>query len=510
MFILHFFIIYSFLKTHVMIFKELRKHQKLEAKRNPMYEKNKFGKFFIYFMAIFWYAYLILFGILFSSFFEKIFPNMEPYHIMNKGLIYILIVDFLIRFAFQKTPIQEIKPYLLLPVKKNKLFNFLLTRNIFSSFNIFWLFMLIPFSFLTLFKFYGVMGLIAYCFGFWLLALMNNYWYIICKTLISEKVIYILLPILVYGILIGSDFLFDYPISTFTMNLGEGFIEGNILYYLGVIVMIGILWLVNRRLMMNNLYAELSKVNDTKVKNVSEYKFLEKYGEVGEYFRLELKLLFRNKRSKAMFRSACLLIILLTAMLFTPTYEGIFGKSFVCVYNFAVLGIMMLTQLMSFEGNYLDGLMSRKESIYNLLRAKYYFYSIMTLVPFILMIPAIIMEKITWLMAFSYIFFTTGFIYLMLFQLAVYNNKTAPLNESMMGRQSTGTGFQNLISIGAFTLPVLTSSILQTALGETTGLLILMGLGIVLTLTANLWIKNVYRRFMKRRYKNMEGFRDTR
>ena len=33
---------------------------------------------------------------------------------------------------------------------------------------------------------------------------------------------------------------------------------------------------------------------------------------------------------------------------------------------------MTLGQVMSFEGNYLDGLMSRKESISNLLRAKYY------------------------------------------------------------------------------------------------------------------------------------------
>ena len=29
------------------LFIELRKHGKLTAKRNPMYEKNKFGKFFV-------------------------------------------------------------------------------------------------------------------------------------------------------------------------------------------------------------------------------------------------------------------------------------------------------------------------------------------------------------------------------------------------------------------------------------------------------------------------------
>ena len=129
------------------------------------------------------------------------------------------------------------------------------------------------------------------------------------------------------------------------------------------------------------------------------------------------------------------------------------------------------------------------------------------IIPFILMIPAIIMEKITWLMVVSYGFFTTGFIYCMLFQLAVYNNKTTPLNESLIGRQSTGTGFQNLISMGAFGLPLIISAVLRAALGEEGSQWALLIIGILLTFTANIWIKNVYKRFMNRRYINMEGFR---
>lgn len=37
-----------------------------------------------------------------------------------------------------------------------------------------------------------------------------------------------------------------------------------------------------------------------------------------------------------------------------------------------------------------------------------------------------------------------------------------------------------------------------------------MAVGGLLTATHNLWIKNIYNRFMKRRYDNMEGFRDSR
>jgi len=492
-----------------MLLQELRKHAKLAAKRHPMFEKNKFGKFYLYFMTIFWSGYLIFFGILFGFGFAEDFPTMEPYHIMNKGIFILLALDFLFRFIFQKTPTQEIKPYLLLPVKKNKLLNFLLLKSAVSTYNAIWLFMIVPFAFITTLRLFGITGLVTYCLGFYLLMILNNYWYLICRTLINEKTYYVLIPIIFYGLLGLAEFTLGNPVSTFTMNLGESFIKHNPLGFLGVlIVILGLGW-INRAIMLKNLYAELAKTEDTKVKHVSEYKFLERYGEVGEYFRLELKLLFRNKRSKSMFRMGCFLIIMLTAMLFTPTYEGAFGKSFVGIYNFAILGILMLTQVMSFEGNYLDGLMSRKESIYNLLRAKYYFYSFAMIVPFILMIPAMVMGKISFLMAVSYGFFTTGFIYFIVLQLAVYNNKTTPLNESLIGRQSTGTGFQSLISGLSFGIPLLVNNFLRIALGETISLWILLVIGLGFTFTSNLWIMNIYKRFMKRRYKNMEGFRDT-
>lgn len=495
-----------------MLFKELRKHSLLATKRHPMFEKNRFGKFYLYFMMLFWAGYFIFFGISFKYVFAEAAPSTEPYHIMNRGLLIILVLDFLMRFIFQKPSTQEIKQYLLLPIKRKRLFDLLLYKSASSGYNGFWLFMMVPFACLTVFKFYGIAGVFSYSLGFYLLMIVNNFWYSLCRTLMNEKTIYVLLPILFYGALAAIEFTLGNPISTASMYFGESLIVCNaytLAAYIGILLVIIGLMAINRYIMFKNLYKELSKTNDTKVKRVSEYKFLENFGEVGEYFRLELKLLFRNKRSKSMFRMACFLIIMFTVLLFGPSYEGPVGKSFAVIYNFAIPGILMLTQVMSFEGNYLDGLMSRKESIYNLLRAKYYFYCCIVIVPFILMIPAIVMGKVTLLMAFAYAFFTTGFVYFVVLQLAVYNNKTTPLNESVIGRQSTGTGFQSLVSLLSFGVPILVSNLLRILLGPTLGLWVLLLLGLALTLTSHLWIKNIYKRFMVRRYKNMDGFRTT-
>ena len=94
-----------------MLFNELRLHGKLAAKRHPMYEKNKIGKYIMYASFIFWGAYFIFIGIGLAKAISTEVPNMEAYHILNSGLIFALALDFVIRFPFQKTPTQEVKPY---------------------------------------------------------------------------------------------------------------------------------------------------------------------------------------------------------------------------------------------------------------------------------------------------------------------------------------------------------------------------------------------------------------
>ena len=163
----------------IQLFNELRKHGKLAAKRHPMYDKNKFGKYIMYIVSIFWAGYLMCFGIAFAFGLER--DNLEPYHLMNGALIFIMALDFLMRWPLQKTPTQEVKPYLLLPVKRNRLIDFLLIRSGLSGFNFIWLFLFVPFAIITATRYYGVAGVITYCLGIWLLMLSYNYWYLFCR-----------------------------------------------------------------------------------------------------------------------------------------------------------------------------------------------------------------------------------------------------------------------------------------------------------------------------------------
>ena len=617
------------------LFLDLRKHGKLAEKRNPMYEKSKFGKFWMYFMFVFWAGYLIFFGTTFAFAFDG--GATEAYHVMNSGLIFVLVLDFLIRLPFQKTPTQEVKPYLLLPIKRNRLIDFLLIRSGLDDFNLFWLFLFVPFSIITVTKFYGISGVLTYCIGIWLLMVFNNYWFLLCRTLMGERIWWLALPVVVYGgiaaalfipdnsplfdcfvnlgegfitgnilsfigvlaaialmwFINGIDFLLirsgldgfnlfwlflfvPFSIITVTkfygisgvltycigiwllmvfnnywfllcrtlmgeriwwlalpvvvyggiaaalfipdnsplfdcfVNLGEGFITGNILSFIGVLAAIALMWFINRTLMQKLIYNELNKVEDTRIKHVSEYKFLDRYGEIGEYMRLELKLLLRNKICKRSLYSITGVVIMFSSIIsFSDVYDGGLRDFFV-LYNYIIFGIMFLSTLMGYEGNYIDGLMSRKESIYSLLRAKYILYSIALLIPTILMIPGMVTGKVSVLGCIAWLIFIPGAVYCCLFQLAVYNNKTTDLNSKMTSRQNIGTGLQNLISGGAFGIPLLLLFALNAIFGKEVTPWILIGIGVAFIATSKFWLMNVYHRLMKRRYKNMEGFRDSR
>ena len=144
----------------------------------------------------------------------------------------------------------------------------------------------------------------------------------------------------------------------------------------------------------------------TKIKKVSEFKFLDRYKEIGEYLKLEIKSLMRNKNPRKSFISATWAVVVITLICsFSDVYDNMGMTNFWCLYNLVVYAAMMLIHVMSYEGNYIDALMVHKENIYSLLRAKYYFFSALTIIPILLLLPTVFTGKWSIWMILSYALF---------------------------------------------------------------------------------------------------------
>lgn len=492
------------------LYRQISKNKKLAAKRHPMFERNKAMKIFGYCFAAFWAVYLIIIGIALA--FGLSDASCEAYDYINGGFIIFLTIDFFMRLGMQETPAQDIKPYKLLPIKTNFLMDIFLIKIGLGVINLIWLFFFIPFSIkaIWLLPHYGFLNFLSYNIGIWLMFVANGYWYLFWRTFINQKMIYILCPTIIYGALIYFGMVNQEWLYNSSMNFMRGFINGNPLSYIGVIAFIFVFFLINRFFQKKFIYKEISKFE--KVKNVRsrEMSFLNRFGQIGEYLKLEIKSVQRNAVVRKQFITGVICMLMLCALFsFTEVYDAGFMRTFICVYCFACLGVITLTSIMCVEGNYIDGLMSRRESVLSLLKAKYYFNCMMMIVPILFILVPIFKGKVGIWEVLGCLFFTTGVIFPFLFQLAVYNNTTIHLTNQLT-KSGQSSKSQIIVSMVALFVPMGIMYALITLSNQTIAGIIMCIIGLTGTILNPIWLRNIYKRFMNHRYENMAGFRQTR
>ena len=185
--------------------------------------------------------------------------------------------------------------------------------------------------------------------------------------------------------------------------------------------------------------------------------------------------------------------------------------NFWCLYNYVIYGAMLVIKIMCNEGNYIDCLMVRRENILKLLNAKYIFYSVILFFPFLLMLPTVFTGKWSLMMLISYGVFTAGFQYFILFQMAVYNKMTIPLNTKFISKSGVENNYFQLgAEMVAFIVPMLLVSTMQAIWGNQVSYIIMLLIGIVFIFLHPIWLRNIYQRMMKKKYVLMEGFRSSR
>jgi hypothetical protein len=260
------------------------------------------------------------------------------------------------------------------------------------------------------------------------------------------------------------------------------------------------------------LYRELQGEKADKISSFSSISFLDKLGEMGEFINLELKLLLRAKRLK----SQLIMIGFFILYFFWNIYSenSAFAASsffllFFGIFMLSSLGLIMGQYLFMAESSYFDGLMSRKLSILNLLKAKYLLYSSYSVVAALLMLIPVFSGKLNLFFVFSLLLYVIGPIYFMIFQNAVYNKTYFDLFEGgMMNWKGTSSNML-IISMVTMFIPVLILLAVRGIFGENTGDWFMFVVGLAFTLTSQRWLKWKYKRFLKRKYKNMEGFRSN-
>lgn len=493
--------------NRIELFKLLRRNMKLSEKRNPMFEQNRFGKVFAYIGFAFMSIYFIAAG---TALGWAARGGDEP--LIFIMMAFFMLIDFLMRFGGQQTPSLLIKPYLLLPIRKAHIVDCFIVMAMISPFNLIWLTVILPYAFLVWcggLTGWATIGLILLCEA---MVLLNAQWYMLVRTLVNQKMWWWALPAVVYGSAVGI------PLLVFGVE--KGFTEiFDFVYDYGftwwcaivLVALTAVLFVVNSWLSRRLADSEVAAAEEKTYSPTTRFSFLERFGMIGEYLSLEVKSALRNKAIRQRYISGFVVIIMLSLMLaYTDTYTGAFAVNIWCLYCFVFFGAVNLVKIMGPEGNYIDFLFTRRESILDLLKAKYYFFCIIMILPLLLLIPPIISGRFSILMILAYLFTTTGIAYALLFQLAVYNKQSLPLNEKVTSKGNFENSLQLVIELVVFFVPVFIALALTAIFGDTLGYIIMIVIGVAVTAAHPYWLRNIYNRMMLRRYDNIEGFHATR
>lgn len=486
--------------TFLQLYLMLRNNKRLSERRSALWEQNQISLIFTIIGVGFMAIYLIALGTMLGW-----AARGGDHTVIFAFMPFLLLIDFFMRFGMQQTPSMMVKPYLLQPIRKRWIIDCFLIQTLLDGLNYIWHFMFVPYIF------------IAWCggitTGMTLLVLqgmiyINSQWYLLMRTLVNRSMLWWVLPIAIYGGAYGLPILIHGVEKGFETVVDTCFEYGmSPVTIIAYIILLCTLFIINRTLQQRFVDEEVAQAETVSKQAMAKFTFFERFGEIGEYLKLEIKCAMRCKTIKQRFISGIVVITMLSLIIaYTDVYSGRFAINMWCMYCFVFFGATTLIKIMGVEGNYIDFLMVHHENIYTLLRAKYYFYSTILLLPLLLLLPAIIAGKFSPLMILAYVFITTGPCYCLLFHLAIFNRQTLPLNEKMTGKNNFENKLQLFVELIVFFVPVAFAVAMTSIFGDETGFIIIIVIGALITATHTMWLKFIYRRMMTHRYQNLDGF----
>ena len=441
--------------NRLKLFRLLRRNNNLAFRRNPAYEQSVAARVMMVLGAGFMAVYLIFFALMFSSMANA---EAEP----GMWLLFaplLMLLDFGARFAVQQTPAMLVKPYMLMPLPQRSVIETFLLTSLASGYNWTWLFFFLPYAFIVFCGGASFGATMAIIVGGMLVVMITSQWYLMVRTLTQRSLLWWILPLAVNALYFVPLFVFgDDDNALFEDIMDTIAASGATWWFVGVALLVLVaLFMLNRWMQCRYVYEEISheQKKPAALRSVSRFTFLERFGIAGEYLKLELKSAMRNKAVRSrVIMSLALIAVLSLLIAYTSVYDSRMMLTFWCYYCFSLYGMTTLIKVMCPEGNYIDLLLVHRENILALLKAKYYFHVCVLFVPLILMLPAVIMGKFSLAMIVAWMLLTSGPLMMVLFQLAVYNKQTLPLDQKITGKNNVENGVQTVVVLAAMIVPM--------------------------------------------------------
>lgn len=450
--------------------------------RSSYWQKSIALNILMAFLALYFILVFLALGIGLYPILKKQFPESDPLIILNGFLFYWFLADLLMRFFLQKLPVMNIKPLLILPIKRSKILHYVLGKSGLSFFNFLPLFAVIPFGVILIFEDYHIATAVVWMLLMFVCTLIINFLNFIIEAKTAETELSFLPIIVIASALYALNYFEIVSLSTL-LSKGINAITANPFLLLIPLAILAALYYANYEILKKKLYVDGSLKTKAHTATTTDLAWTRRFGNIAPFLQLDLKLLWRNKRPRS---SIFILIIGLLYGLFfypNPVYKD-WVPMFVFVGIF-VTGIFMINFgqfIPAWDSGYYKLLMTQNVKYKEYLNSKFSLMLMSAIIMFILSIPYVYFGWRILVIHFAAMVYNLGINTYVLLYAGSFNRKKIDLTQrAAFNYQGTGA-VQWLVGFPLLFVPMIFFYLPYKFINFEAGiatLIILGGIGIV-------------------------------
>lgn len=432
------------------------------------------GFFAVYFMAMF-----LIVGFAMDKLLADFYPNLDAFIAFNKLIFFWILGDLMIRFFFQKLPVMSVKPLLTLPIKRSAIVNFVLGKSVFSVINILPLFAIVPFGLKLISSgSHNASVIFTWMIIIVLLTLINNFINFIIESFSAESELSFLPIIVIASFLYGLN---HFNIISFSNGLSNGIIAvaNNPVLILIPLAILMVLYVVNFKMLRNKLFLDSSLKTKVAAVSASNLDWTKNFGDIAPFMQLDLKLIWRNKRSKSTLWM--LGLGLLYGLLFYPNEDYADKPWFFVFIGIFVTGIFLMNFgqfIPAWDSSYYKLLMSQNIKYEKYLKSKFALMALSVIILFVLSMPYAYFGWKILLAHFAAAIYNVGVNTHVIMFGGAYNRKKINLDQkAVFNYQGTGA-VQWLIGIPILLLPAIIFGVFYAVFNFEIGCLVMALMGV--------------------------------
>lgn len=435
---------------------------------------------------------------------RKIFPDQNPMWIISQYFIYWILIELCLRYFMQKLPVMDIKPFLTTPVKKSSIAHYILGRSGVSIYNLLSLFFFVPFAIVLVFKGYPSLNVFLWLVAIVAIVLCLNYMNLLINK--NDKALIVIVNIIV--ICYGLDYFQIFSIKEF---FGPVF---HVLYAYPITVLVPILlavliYYINFKFLNNKIYLDASLKTKTKEATTSDLAWTKKFGEMGPFLQLDLKMIWRNKRTKSQVFISLLFVFYGLILYSNDIYADMMPmKAFLGVFMTGIFLSNFGQFIPAWDSSYYSMMMSQNIPLRKYLESKATLISVSVIVMFLLTIPYVYFGWEALAINFACALYNLGINIPVILFFGSFNKKRIELDKSPFGNMQGTSATQFLIMLPVLAAPILIFTVFYYLVSLEVALIVLSVLGIIGFALKNYVLTLITEQYRRKKYGMIAGFKE--